>query len=254
MLTRSRGMGASAVLGLAVLASYGALAAVALSAVGGGSVLSFPGWAVDAIIQVNAAPPPPTAQYGSVTATPTGSPTGGQAIVVTPPPPAAGAGVAVSTGKQGGAGASQGGSGNAGGGGSGAGRGGGSSGVPAARGPEPARHRTCERHVLRLHKRCIDPDQPERRHHDHDGADSGHQHAWHHPPRHEHSPPSHRHHHAWHHPPRHEHSPPSHRHHHAWHHPPRHGPHHDGGRSHEGGSHHHGGHHHQGGEDDNGSS
>ena len=56
MLTRSRGMGASAVLGLAVLASYGALAAVALSAVGGGSVLSFPGWAVDAIIQVNAAP------------------------------------------------------------------------------------------------------------------------------------------------------------------------------------------------------
>ena len=60
MLTRSRGMGASAVLGLAVLASYGALAAVALSAVGGGSVLSFPGWAVDAIIQVNAAPAPPT--------------------------------------------------------------------------------------------------------------------------------------------------------------------------------------------------
>ena len=108
MLTRSRGMGASAVLGLAVLASYGALAAVALSAVGGGSVLSFPGWAVDAIIQVNAAPPPPTAQYGSVTATPTGSPTGGQAIVVTPPPPAAGTSVAVSTGKQGGAGASTG--------------------------------------------------------------------------------------------------------------------------------------------------
>ena len=85
MLTRSRGMGASAVLGLAVLASYGALAAVALSAVGGGSVLSFPGWAVDAIIQVNAAPPPTTSQYGVVTATPTPPSKASPAIVVTPP-------------------------------------------------------------------------------------------------------------------------------------------------------------------------
>jgi hypothetical protein len=113
VLTRSRGMGASAVLGLAVLASYGALAAVALSAVGGGSVLSFPGWAVDAIIQVNAAPAPSTSQYGSVTATPTVSPTAGQAIVVKPSA-AAGTSVAVSTSTHGGAGASQGGSGSAG--------------------------------------------------------------------------------------------------------------------------------------------
>src|SRR3954453_1823112 len=130
-------MGASAVLGLAVLASYGALAAVALSAVGGGSVLSFPGWAVDAIIQVNAAPPPPTPQYGSVTATPV-SPTGGRAIVVTPSAPAAGTTVAVSTGKHGGTGGSQGGSRNAGGGGSGAGRGGSSGGTPSAPARAPA--------------------------------------------------------------------------------------------------------------------
>src|SRR6476660_8539211 len=121
-------MGASAVLGLAALASYGALAAVALSAVGGGSVLSFPGWAVDAIIQVNAAPAPSSSQYGSVTATPTASGSGGQAIVVTPPAPTGGTTVAVSTSNHGGPGASQGGSGNAGGGGSGAGQ----SGVPPA--------------------------------------------------------------------------------------------------------------------------
>jgi hypothetical protein len=252
-------MGASAVLGLAVLASYGALAAVALSAVGGGSVLSFPGWAVDAIIQVNAAPPAPTAQYGTVTATPTASPTGGQAIVVTPPAPAAGTTVAVSTGRQGDTGASQGGSGNSGGGGSG----GGSTGVPPAQRPQPARqHHICERRALRLHNRCIIPDQPVRRHHDQDGLDSDHHHAWHHPPRHgqrshhqhhawhhpprhEHSPPSHHHHHAWHHPPRHGHSAPAHHHHHAWHHPPRHGHHRHGHRRH--------GHHH-GGERDNGSS
>ena len=158
MLTRSRGMGASAVLGLAVLASYGALAAVALSAVGGGSVLSFPGWAVDAIIQVNAAPAPRRPRNtGAVTATPTASPTGGQAIVVTPPAPAAGTTVAVSTGKHGGTGASQGGSGTAGGGGSGTGSGGGSSGVPPAQQPQPARHRICERHALRFHNRCIHP-------------------------------------------------------------------------------------------------
>ena len=272
MLTRSRGMGASAVLGLAVLASYGALAAVALSAAGGGSVLSFPGWAVDAIIQVNAAAAPPTSQYGRVTATPNASSTGGRAIVVTPPAPAAGTTVSVSTGEQNGAGSSQGGSGNAGGGGSGAGSGGGSSGVPLAQRPQPPRHRTCERHAPRVHNRCTNPDQPARRHHDHDGLDSdnhhaGHHprdgqrshhqhHAWHHPPRHEHSPPSHHQHHAGHHRPRHEHSPPSHHQHHAWHHPPRHGHHHDdGGRSHEGGSRHHGDRHHDhgGGEDDDGS-
>ena len=276
MLTRSRGMGASAVLGLAVLASYGALAAVALSAVGGGSVLSFPGWAVDAIIQVNAAPPPPTSQYGSVTATPTASLDGR---------PGDRRHAARTRGRHhrrrlhrqaGWRGSVAGWLGECGG-----------RRVgrrprrrlkrrPAAQRPQPARHRTCERHALRLHNRCIDPDQPERRHHDHDGLDSDHHHAvappaaaralarshhhhhaWHHPPRHEHSPPSHHHHHAWHHPPRHEHSPPSHHHHHAWHHPPRHGHHHDdGGRSHEGGSHHHGGHHHDhgGGEGDNGSS
>src|SRR5437868_10187253 len=144
-------MGASAVLGLAVLASYGAPAEVALSAVGGGSVRSFPGWAVDAIIQVNAAAAPPTSQYGRVTATPNASSTGGRAIVVTPPAPAAGTTVSVSTGEQGGSGASQGGSGNAGGGGSGAGSGGGSSGVPLAQRPQPPRHRTCERHAPRVH-------------------------------------------------------------------------------------------------------
>jgi hypothetical protein len=264
-------MGASAVLGLAVLASYGTLAAVALSAVGGGSVLSFPGWAVDAIIQVNAAPPPPTPQYGSVTATPTASPTGGQAIVVKPPAPQAGTTVAVSTSKHGGSGASQGGSGSAGGSGSGTGNGGGSNGVPPVQRPQPAHHRICERHALRFHNRCITPDQPARRDRDHDGPDSDHHHAWHHPPRHgqrshhqhhawhhpprhEHSPPSHRHHHAWHHPPRHGHSPPSHHQHHAWHHPPRHGHHRHDGSSHDSGSHHHRGHHHDGGEDDDGSS
>ena len=101
MLTRSRGMGASAVLGLAVLASYGALAAVALSAVGGGSVLSFPGWAVDAIIQVNAAPAPPTSQYGSRNGNADAASKAGPAIVVTPPAPAAGTTVA-STGNHGG--------------------------------------------------------------------------------------------------------------------------------------------------------
>src|SRR3954464_13344530 len=217
-------MGASAVLGLAVLASYGALAAVALSAVGGGSVLSFPGWAVDAVIQVNAAPPPPTPQYGSVTATPA-SPTGGPAIVVTPPAPAAGTAVAVSTGKHDGTKAWQGGGENAGGGVSGAGRGGGSSGVPAAQPPQPARHRTCERHAPRLHHRCITSGRPGRRHHDHGGLDSHHHnHAWHHPPRHEPSPPSHHHRHARHQPPRHGHSPSRHQH-HAWHHPPGHGHH-----------------------------
>src|SRR3954470_10503698 len=142
-------MGASAVLGLAVLASYGALAAVALSAVGGGSVLSFPGWAVDAIIQVNAAPPAATPQYGSVTATPT-QPSTGQAIVVTPPAAPAAPTVAVSTSKQGGTGSSKGGTGSskgatghAGDGGSGSGRGGASSGgLP----PQPARRRMCEQH------------------------------------------------------------------------------------------------------------
>jgi hypothetical protein len=253
-------MGASAVLGLAVLASYGALAAVALSAVGGGSVLSFPGWAVDAIIQVNAAPAPSTSQYGSVTATRNVSPTGGQAIVVTPPAPPAGTTVSVSTGNHGGTGASQGGSGNAGGGGSGAGHGGGSSGVPAAQPPRPARHRTCERHALRFHNRCIPPREPARRDHDHDGTDSDHHHhAWHHPPRHEHSPPSHHRHHAWHHPPRHGHSPPSHHQHHAWHHPPKHGHSHPSHHQHHAwhhpprhGHHRHG--HHNDGEHDNGSS
>jgi hypothetical protein len=250
VLTRSRGMGASAVLGLAVLASYGALAAVALSAVGGGSVLSFPGWAVDAIIQVNAAPPPPTPQYGSVTATPV-SPTGGQAIVVTPSAPAAGTTVAVSTGKHGGTGGSQGGSRNAGGGGSGAGRGGSSSGIPSAQRPQPARHRLCERHARRFHHRCIASDQPGRRHQDHGGLDSDHHHARHHPPRHEHSPPSHHPHHAWHHPPRHGHA-PSHHQHHAWHHPPGHA-HRRHGSSHDDGSHKHGGHRHGGDDDDNSS-
>jgi hypothetical protein len=251
VLTRSRGMGASAVLGLAVLASYGALAAVALSAVGGGSVLSFPGWAVDAIIQVNAAPPPPTPQYGSVTATPV-SPTGGQAIVVTPSAPAAGTTVAVSTGKHGGTGGSQGGSRNAGGGGSGAGRGGSSSGIPSAQRPQPARHRLCERHARRFHHRCIASDQPGRRHQDHGGLDSDHHHhARRHPPRHEHSPPSHHPHHAWHHPPRHGRA-PSHHQHHAWHHPPGHA-HRRHGSSHHDGSHKHGGHRHGGDDDDNSS-
>ena len=222
MLTRSRGMGASAVLGLAVLASYGALAAVALSAVGGGSVLSFPGWAVDAIIQVNAAPPAPTAQYGTVTATPTASPTGGQAVVVTPPAPAAGTTVAVSTGKHGDTGASQGGSGTGGG----------------RRFGHRQRRRLQRRPAARSSRSlpgtasasgtpCVSttaasiPDQPARRHHDHDGLDSDHHRAWHHPPRH--GQRSHHQHHAWHHPPRHGNSPPSHHHHRAWHHPPRHG-------------------------------
>jgi hypothetical protein len=279
-------MGASAVLGLAVLASYGALAAVALSAVGGGSVLSFPGWAVDAIIQVNAAPPQHTAQYGAVTATPTPPTKVGRANVVTPRAPAAGTTVAVSTSGHGGPGSSQGGSGPAGGSGSGSSGGGSSAGLPTQP-PLPARHRMCERHAWRFHHRCIHPDRPGRRHHDHHGPDSDHHHAWHHPPRHGQSEPSHRHHHAWHHPPRHGQSEPSHRHHHAWHHPPRHGQsepshhhhawhhpprhghhrhggssedtgshhhggHHDGGSSDDTGSHHHGGHHH-GGSDDNGS-
>jgi hypothetical protein len=250
-------MGASAVLGLAVLASYGALAAVALSAVGGGSVLSFPGWAVGAIIQVNAAAPPPTPQYGDVTATPTGPSNTSQAIVVTPPAPPADTTVSVATGNQGGRGSSQGGTGHAGGGGSGAAGGGSGGGLP----PQPARrHRLCERHALRFHNRCINPREPARRHHSHHGPDADHHHAWHHPPRHEHSPPSHHHHHAWHHPPRHAHSPPSHHHHHAWHHPPRHAhsppsQHHHHAWHHppRHGHHHHCGHHH-GGRHDNGPS
>src|SRR3954469_20778310 len=176
-------MGASAVLGLAVLASYSALAAVALSAVGSGSVLSFPGWAVDAIIQVNAAPPAATPQYGSVTATPT-QPSTGPAIVVTAPAAPAAPTVAVSTSKQGGTGSSKGGTGSskgatghAGDGGSGAGRGGASrgggpgpgGGAPPRGGlpPQPARRRMCEQHLWRFHHRCIRPHQPTRRHQDH---------------------------------------------------------------------------------------
>src|SRR6478609_2660937 len=189
-------MGASAVLGLAVLASYGALAAVALSAVGGGSVLSFPGWAVDAIIQVNAAPPPTTSQYGVVTATPTPPAKAGPAIVVTPPAPAGGITVA-STGKHAGSGSSTG-SGNGG----GSGQAGGGSGTPFDRrgsGGNPparsARHHMCEWQAWRFHHRCIHPHLPARRHHDHDGVDSDHHHAWHHPPRHGHSQRSHEHHH-----------------------------------------------------------
>src|SRR5262245_55221362 len=68
VLTRSRGMGASALLGCALLASYGALAAVALDAVSVGGVLGFPGSAVKAVIHVDAprfaASPPPG--YGGV--------------------------------------------------------------------------------------------------------------------------------------------------------------------------------------------
>ena len=56
MLTASRGMGASAMLGVALVASYGALAAVALNGFGAGGLLGLPGRAVDAIVQVNAAP------------------------------------------------------------------------------------------------------------------------------------------------------------------------------------------------------
>ena len=56
MLTSSRGMGASAMLGVALVASYGALAAVALHGLGvGGGLLGLPGRALDAVVKVDAA-------------------------------------------------------------------------------------------------------------------------------------------------------------------------------------------------------
>src|SRR5438876_354633 len=76
VLTQSRGMGASAMLGLALVASYSALAAVALHGFGlGGGLLGLPGRALDAIVQVDAAhlsspsrgygnPQPPPANNG----------------------------------------------------------------------------------------------------------------------------------------------------------------------------------------------
>src|SRR5436305_5864047 len=74
VLTRSRGMGASALLAVAVAGSYGALAAVALTSVDLGAVVSFPGRAVEAVISVQAAPES-TSQYPG--RGPTGSTTGG---------------------------------------------------------------------------------------------------------------------------------------------------------------------------------
>jgi hypothetical protein len=49
-------MGAAALLGIAVVVSYAALGAVALHGFGVGGLLGFPGRAIDAIVQVNAAP------------------------------------------------------------------------------------------------------------------------------------------------------------------------------------------------------
>src|SRR4029077_16450855 len=96
VLTPSRGMGASAMLGLAVVASYGALAAVALHGLGVGGLLGLPGRAIDAVVQVNAAPftrssgnpqtPPPNTGGGSPPVAPGGSTGGGPVVGPTPGP------------------------------------------------------------------------------------------------------------------------------------------------------------------------
>ena len=250
MLTRSRGMGASAVLGLAVLASYGALAAVALSAVGGGSVLSFPGWAVDAIIQVNAAPAPPhlAIRERDGNADPAvdrpARPSSSRRPHPRPAPPSPSPRATTVARERRRAGSGNGG---------GSGR---RVAAPArlwstrfqrrparAAAQPPARHRTCERQPGGSTTAASIPICPRgaitittgwtlttitrgitRRG---TGTRSGritittrgitrrrHEAL---------ARRSHQHHHAWHHPPRHGHSPPSHQHHHAWHHPPRHG-------------------------------
>ena len=99
MLTRSRGMGASALLGCALLASYGALAAVALDAVDIGGVLGFPGRAVKAAIHVDAphysASPPPGyggAPGGGTTTAPSSDGAATSTPTSTPTAPAAGGG------------------------------------------------------------------------------------------------------------------------------------------------------------------
>ena len=101
MLTASRGMGASAMLGVALVASYGALAAVALNGFGAGGLLGLPGRAVDAIVQVNAAPftARPLGGYGNPQAPP---PITVTTPVVTPSQPAGGSPDGAGTGGGGG--------------------------------------------------------------------------------------------------------------------------------------------------------